>query len=98
MSFIRTLLVLIVVAVLGVMTYNYWSGNGWTLRSTTATGVDIESARRRGTELARSAAAGAEHAATTIEKTVAEGALTAKIKSKMALDDHVKSRVIDVDT
>jgi osmotically-inducible protein OsmY len=27
-----------------------------------------------------------------------DGALTAKIKSKMALDDHVKARAIDVDT
>ena len=29
---------------------------------------------------------------------MAEAALTAKIKSKMALDDHVKARTIDVDT
>jgi hyperosmotically inducible protein len=98
MSFIRTLLMLMVLAVLGVMAYNYWSGNGWTLRPATATGVDIDAAKRRGAELARSAAAGAERAATTVEKSVAEGSLTAKIKSKMALDDHVKSRAIDVDT
>ena len=98
MPLIRSLLVLLVVAVLGVMAYNYWSGNGWTLRPSTSAGVDVEAARQRGAELAREAAARAENAATTIEKTVSESALTAKIKSKMALDDHVRSRAIDVDT
>jgi hyperosmotically inducible protein len=29
---------------------------------------------------------------------MSEGALTAKIKSKMALDDHVNARAINVDT
>ena len=29
---------------------------------------------------------------------MSESALTAKIKSKMALDDHVNARAIDVDT
>jgi hyperosmotically inducible protein len=29
---------------------------------------------------------------------MSEGALTAKIKSKMALDDHVSGRAINVDT
>jgi hyperosmotically inducible protein len=29
---------------------------------------------------------------------MSDGAITAKIKSKMALDDHVNARAIDVDT
>jgi hyperosmotically inducible protein len=99
MSFIRNLLLLIVLAVFCVMAYNYWSGHGWTLRpASSASGIDVESARRRGAEIAGQAAERAENAAVTIEQTVTEAALTAKIKSKMALDDHVKSRSIDVDT
>ena len=34
----------------------------------------------------------------TVTGRVTDGTLTAKIKSKMALDDHVKARAIDVDT
>ena len=37
-------------------------------------------------------------AATKLEQTVDEGSLTLKIKSKMALDDMVKARTINVDT
>jgi osmotically-inducible protein OsmY len=99
MPFIRNLLLLLVLAVFCVMAYNYWSGNGWTLRpSSSATGIDIESTRRRGVEIAGEAAERAGDAAMTIEQTVTEAALTAKIKAKMALDDRVKSRAIDVDT
>jgi hyperosmotically inducible protein len=44
------------------------------------------------------AAAKASVAATKVGGTINEGALTAKIKSKMALDDHVNARAINVDT
>ena len=37
-------------------------------------------------------------AATKLEGALGEGALTTKIKSKMALDDYVKARTINVDT
>jgi osmotically-inducible protein OsmY len=43
-------------------------------------------------------AATAGKAATTLERAVDAGTLTAKIKSKMALDDLVKARTINVDT
>lgn len=43
-------------------------------------------------------AATAGKAATTLEQAVDAGTLTAKIKSKMALDDLVKARTINVDT
>ena len=84
MLFIRRLLLLAIIAVVGVFAYNYWSGNGWTLRPpTNSTGVNVETARE---------------AVTKIEGAVGEGTLTAKIKSKMALDDRVKARTISVDT
>ncbi len=99
MRFVRAILVLVVVVVVGVLAYNYWSGSGWTLRpSSSSTGINADGARERGTALAKEAAATAGRAATKLEGTMNEGALTAKIKSKMALDDYVKARTIDVDT
>lgn len=84
MRFIRRVLLLVVVIVAGVFAYNYWSGNGWTVRPpTNSTGVNVDTVRQ---------------AATTLEGALSEGALTAKIKSKMALDDRVKARTISVDT
>jgi osmotically-inducible protein OsmY len=100
MRLIRFLLVLIVLAVAGVFVYNFWTGNGWTLRppATSPTGVDAEQAREKGVDLARRAAERTKAAAERTEEAVSEAALTAKIKSKMALDDHVKARTINVTT
>ena len=84
MRFIQRVLLLVVLIVVAVFAYNYWSGNGWTLRApTNSTGVNVESVRQ---------------AATTLEGALSDGALSAKIKSKMALDDQVKARTISVDT
>jgi hyperosmotically inducible protein len=100
MRAIRLLFVLLVLAVAGVLVYNYWTGNGWTLRppSTSATGVDPEKAREKGAEFAREAAKTTKEVAGRTEVVMGEAAITAKIKSKMALDDHVKARTINVDT
>jgi hyperosmotically inducible periplasmic protein len=100
MRAIRLLFVLLVLAVAGVLAYNYWTGNGWTLRppSTSATGVDAEKAREKGAEFAREAAKTTKEVAGRTEVVMSEAAITAKIKSKMALDDHVKARTINVDT
>jgi hyperosmotically inducible protein len=40
----------------------------------------------------------ATRAAVKAGRTMSESAITAKIKSKMALDEHVNARAIDVDT
>ena len=99
MRFIRTIFVLAAIVVVGILAYNYWSGNGWTLHPPWgSTGIDADTARREGADLASKTAQKAGEAATKIEDAVSEGALTAKIKSKMALDDHVKARTINVDT
>ena len=95
MGFLRTIFYLAVLAVVGVLAYNYWSGHGWTLRPPSgASGIDAKTATQRGAELTRKAG----EAATKLEDAVSEGTLTAKITSKMALDDHVKARAINVDT
>jgi osmotically-inducible protein OsmY len=54
----------------------------------------VDRARERGAEIGEKAAI----AASKVEETLDEAALTAKIKAKMALDDLVKARDINVTT
>jgi osmotically-inducible protein OsmY len=96
MRLIRRLLVLTIVGVAGVAAYSYWSGNGWIQER--ATELAAKTAKREAGKLASRAADTASDVAGKLGDTVTEGSLTAKIKSKMALDDHVKARAIDVDT
>jgi hyperosmotically inducible protein len=56
--------------------------------------VDTEKARERGAEIGEKAAV----AAAKVKDSIAEGSVTAKIKAKMALDDTIKARSIDVTT
>ena len=56
--------------------------------------VDVDRARATGARVGESIAVGANRA----ERAAADGALTAKIKSKMALDDVVEAINIDIDT
>ena len=98
MRLIRTLFTLVVVAVIGLLAYNYWSGRGLTLYPLTAAGADTRGAREQGREIVDKAAATVGSAATKLEQAVDAGSVTLKIKSKMALDDLVKARTINVDT
>ena len=97
MRLIRKLLVLTLVGVAGVAAYAYWSDNGSILREHT-TDVATAAAKREAGKLASKAVETASEAKDHLGDTVAEATLTAKIKSKMALDDHVNARAIDVDT
>ena len=97
MRLIRRLLVLAIVGVAGVAAYTYLSDNGSALRER-ATDLAAATAKRQAGKLASKAADTASDAAGKLGDTVTDGTLTAKIKSKMALDDHVKARAIDVDT
>src|SRR5207247_5357192 len=56
--------------------------------------IDAQKARERGAELGEKAA----DAANKVGETVNEAATTTKIKAKMALDDAVRARTIDVTT
>jgi osmotically-inducible protein OsmY len=96
MRVIRLVLALFVLVIIGVLAYNYWTGNGWTLTPprTSATGVDAG----KGAEIARKAAETTKVAAERGGEVIGEAALTVKIKSKMALDDSVKARAINVTT
>src|SRR5262245_45966565 len=101
MRLIRRLLLLTFVVAGGVAAYAYWSGNGLRLGEK-AGDVAAETARRGAARAASEVAEKASDAAGTVGHTIKgeikDSALTAKIKSKMALDDHVKARAIDVDT
>lgn len=99
MRFIRGVLLLAVVVGAGVLAYNYWSGNGWTLRpAKNSSGVNVETARKQSADLVTTTAEKGRAVASQLEGVLSEAALTTKIKSKMALDDNVKARTIGVDT
>jgi osmotically-inducible protein OsmY len=89
-------LLLAVVGVGGLVAYNHWSDRGWPLPSNAA--VLEETATRQAARAANRATAEANYAASKLGITMSDGALTAKIKSKMALDDYVEARAISVDT
>ena len=59
-----------------------------------APAVDTQRAREAGAKVGEAVATGAVQA----QQVLNEGSVTAKIKSKMALDDTVKALSIDVDT
>src|SRR5262245_29368686 len=96
MRLIRRLLLLTIVGVGGIAAFNYVSENRWPARPIAP--LEAKIAKEQAARLATRAAAEAGHVAVTLGGTVSEGALTAKIKSKMALDDHVEARNISVDT
>ncbi len=98
---LRALLLIVVLGAVAFFAFGWWTGTS--IRHTTdvrqkptgTTGtIDTAAARERGAELAEKAAT----AAAKVEQTVAEAGITAKIKAKMALDDYVKARAIDVTT
>ena len=97
MRTIRRLVLLGILGVVGVAAFNYWSGNGWP-RVSRAAVLDAEHAKQRTVRAANRAVGTASEAADKVGDRVSESALTAKIKSKMALDDHVNARAINVDT
>src|SRR5262245_20480205 len=97
MRLIRRLLLLAIVGVGGVAAFNYWSENGWPMRPRVAE-LEAQIAKQQAARLAAQAAARAGDAASLVGDTVSDSALTAKIKSKMVLDDEVKARGIDVNT
>ena len=98
MSILRLLLIVLVIGALGLLVTGYLGGLKArdTLRwpSTSVTSDTVERARQRGAEIGETAA----RATTKVEETVSEAALTTKIKAKMALDDAVKARAINVTT
>jgi hyperosmotically inducible protein len=98
MSILRLLLVVVIIVVVGAYVMGYFGGRAADSVSrpdTSASTSDaIARAREGGAQLGQKAAT----AAVKVEETLEEAALTSKIKAKMALDDLVKARAINVTT
>jgi len=103
MRALRVVIVLVLVAAAAAFFMGYrWDGRrvvGPSGRPVATSGrtipdIDTQKIRERGAEIGEKVAVGANRA----EKAVADGTLTAKIKSKMALDDTVKAAGVNVDT
>lgn len=97
----KLVLIVIVLVAVGAFALGYWSfdrvrGPAAVQSTPVGTGghVDVEKAREAGAKIGEKTAVAADRAKAAFE----DGALTAKIKSKMALDDTLKSRGIDVST
>jgi hyperosmotically inducible protein len=93
----KLVILLIVLFAVGGFFLGWW-GAGVSLpdRDTVATAGETgaERAKRAGQEISQKTA----DAAKTAQEALSDGTLTAKIKAKMALDDRVKARDLDVDT
>jgi osmotically-inducible protein OsmY len=99
-SLLKLVVVLVVLVGAGAFFLGWWgSGRAHPIdRPATTVGtagrVDMERAKAVGAEVGAKTAEAANKAGAILS----DGALTAKIKSKMALDDLVKARSIDVST
>lgn len=95
-ALLKLVLIVIVVAAAAAFFIGYRAADGGieTPVSARIPTVDTEKARQAGAEIGAKVATGAVHA----EEALNQGALTAKIKAKMALDDTVKALSIDVDS
>ena len=99
-ALLRLVIVLVLVVAAAAFFLGWWGSNRVSGPDTSApavgtTGrVDAQKAKEVGAEVGAKTAEAANRAGVLLN----EGALTAKIKSKMALDDLVKARSIDVTT
>jgi osmotically-inducible protein OsmY len=96
-SFLKLVLVVIVLVGIGAFLLGRWSTNAKVQPDSPARPsgpIDTSKAREVGAKVGEATAKAANQAKDAIEP----AAVTAKIKAKMALDDLVKARNIDVDT
>jgi osmotically-inducible protein OsmY len=97
MFILRLFVVVLGVVAAGFLLIGYLGGSAASRLSRTdkvETSESVARARERGAEIGEKAAI----ATSRVEETLNEAALTAKIKAKMALDDLVKARAINVTT
>jgi osmotically-inducible protein OsmY len=97
MRVLRLLVVLILIGGLAFLLLGYWAGrstSGGGAARVGTTGVDTERARERAAQLGERAA----EASAKAGEVVHDASMTTKIMAKMALDDLVKARTIDVTT
>jgi hypothetical protein len=96
-ALLRLVLIVIIVVGVGGFLLGWWGSGHDVVPERDAigtTGIDTERAREIGAEAGEKTAAAVNQAKSALD----DAALTAKIKSKMALDDTVKALNVDVDT
>jgi hypothetical protein len=98
-ALLRVVLVLVIVAAVAAFFFGYrfaerGSSAPEDLTGTSGAQVDVDRARDAGAKVGETVAEGANQ----VQRAATDAGLTAKIKSKMALDDTVKAINIDVDT
>ena len=98
-SLVRAVVLIVVLVGAGGFLLGYWGSSqarddGPTRSVGTTGGVNADKAREVGAKVGATAAVAAEQG----RRAINDGAVTAKIKAKMALDDTVKALDIDVDT
>ena len=101
-ALLKVVLFLVIIVGIGAFILGYWSrspvaGSAPAVTAPTAgtSGhVDTQKAREAGAEIGEKTAIAADRAKAALD----DAALTTKIKSKMALDDSVQARRIDVTT
>lgn len=97
-SMLRAVVLIVVLVGAGAFLLGWWGSgrvqNADGPSSVGTTGASAEKAREVGAKVGATAAAAAEQG----RRAINDGAVTAKIKAKMALDDTVKALDIDVDT
>jgi hyperosmotically inducible protein len=104
-ALVRTVVILVVIVAAGAFLLGWWGSGRLTgddrdavgttgVEAPAAPDVNRERAREVGAEIGERTADAADQA----KRALSDGSLTAKIKSKMALDDSVKALDIDVDT
>jgi hyperosmotically inducible protein len=97
-SLVRAVILIVVLVAAGAFLLGWW-GSGrvredGTRQPVGTTGVNADKAREIGANVGEKTAAAADQA----RRALNDGAVTAKIKAKMALDDSIKALDIDVDT
>lgn len=93
----RLMLIVVILAAAAAFFFGYRFGDEGVqtpVSARQAPTVDTAKAREAGAKIGETVATGAAQA----QQSLSDGALTAKIKAKMALDDLVKAADIDVDT
>ena len=98
MRVLRFFVVLVLIGGLAFLLLGYWAGRSASPNDGAATvgttGIDTERARERAAQLGERAA----EASVKAGEVVHDASMTTKIMAKMALDDLVKARTIDVTT
>src|SRR4029079_3857237 len=99
-ALLRLVLVLVIVVGAAAFFLGYWGSNRLHSpdRAAPAVGTTGHVNTERAHEAGAAVAAKGAEAANKAGELLADGALTAKIKSKMALDDSVLARTIDITT